>query len=426
AMLEEHEESWLQALQEDLGKCACEGRLTETGFVKGEIRHMLRHMERWLKPRKASMPLSLFPGRAKLVHEPKGVVLIMAPWNYPLMLILSPLVGALAAGNAVLLKPSELASQTSALLARLVPRYLDHDAVRVLEADAEGTGLILKERFDHIFYTGNPHVAKIVMAAAAEYLTPVTLELGGKSPAWVDEYVDMDAVARRLAWAKFLNAGQTCVAPDYVLTTRSAAQKLAEALQRAVENMYGKDVQNSKHYGRIINDRHVQRLKMLLKDVDEDQIAFGSHIDEDQRYAAPTVLNGVRADQAVMKEEIFGPILPIVHVEDASAAIDFINCRPKPLALYVFSSKKDIRKRFEEETSSGALCHHFAVAHLGAKSLPFGGVGESGMGRYMGRYSLETFSHQKPVFGKPLGWDTLRFVSAPYGRLTDWVIRFFI
>ncbi|MDX3575035.1 aldehyde dehydrogenase family protein, partial [Streptomyces sp. ID05-47C] len=337
--------------------------------------------------------------RAWTQYDPLGVVLVIAPWNYPAQLLLAPLVGALAAGNAVLVKPSELAPATSAALARLLPAYLDTDAVAVVEGGIPQTTALLAERFDHIFYTGNGAVGRIVMRAAAEHLTPVTLELGGKSPAFVDRGTDLTVVADRLARGKFLNAGQTCVAPDYVLTDPETAAALEPLLAEAVEKVHGADPQTSGEYGRIINERHFDRLTGLL---DSGRVVVGGSSDRQDKYIAPTVLADVDPASPVMREEIFGPILPIVTADGLDDAIAFINDRDKPLALYVFSESEETRARIAAETSSGGLGHGLPLAHLTVSDLPFGGVGESGMGNYHGRYSMETFSHRKAVLEKPL------------------------
>lgn len=419
-MLIEHAPEFDLALNEDLGKPPAEARLTETGFLVGEIDHTLRHLKRWLAPRRASVPLLLQPASARIVLEPLGVVLVIAPWNYPLQLALAPLIGALAAGNAALVKPSELAPSTSVLLSRLLPQYLDVRAVAVIEGGIEETTALLEQRFDHIFYTGNGRVGRVVMAAAAKNLTPVTLELGGKSPVWIDDSVDIDAAARRIAWAKFINCGQTCVAPDYVLAPPAVADKLSPALARAIVELYGADPWSSHDYGRIVNERHFQRLATLL---DEGRVVAGGQTDAAQRFIAPTVLDYVAPDAFVMSAEIFGPILPIVRVPCLDAAIAHIRKGDKPLALYAFTNDTDARERIENETSSGALSFNAAVVHLGAPDLPFGGVGESGMGAYHGRLSVENFSHQKAVFKKPLWPDTLRMIMPPYGKAAERVIR---
>ncbi|MBO4253957.1 aldehyde dehydrogenase family protein [Streptomyces griseorubiginosus] len=388
------------ALHADLGKSAAEAHRTEIDFTIREIDHTLDHLADWLRPESAPVPAHLgADASAWTQYDPLGVVLVIAPWNYPAQLLLAPLVGALAAGNAVVAKPSELAPATSAAIARLLPAYLDTDAVAVVEGGVPETTALLAERFDHIFYTGNGTVGRVVMRAAAEHLTPVTLELGGKSPAFVDRDTDLEVVADRLARGKFLNAGQTCVAPDYVLTDPETAAALEPALRGAVEALYGTDPKASGAYGRIVNERHFDRLVGLL---DSGRLVVGGDHDRTVKYIAPTVLADVDPASPVMREEIFGPVLPVITVPDLDKAIDFINDRDKPLALYVFSGSEETRARIAAETSSGGLGHGLPLAHLTVSDLPFGGVGESGMGSYHGRYSIETFSHRKAVLSKPL------------------------
>ncbi|MFF5313654.1 aldehyde dehydrogenase family protein [Streptomyces massasporeus] len=399
-MLTENGADLAAALRADLGKSTTEAYRTEIDFTVREIDHTLDHLADWLRPEPAPTPAHL--GADVTVwtqYDPLGVVLVIAPWNYPAQLLLAPVVGALAAGNAVVAKPSELSPATSAALARLLPAYLDADAVAVVEGGVPETTALLAERFDHIFYTGNGTVGRIVLRAAAEHLTPVTLELGGKSPAFVDRDTDLAVVAERLAHGKFLNAGQTCVAPDYVLTDPETAAALEPLLADAVTALYGSDPATSGEYGRIINERHFDRLTGLL---DSGRTVVGGTSDRTAKYIAPTVLADVDPDAPVMQEEIFGPILPIVTVPGLDEAIDFINDRDKPLALYVFSESDGTRRRIAAETSSGGLGHGLPLAHLTVSDLPFGGVGESGMGNYHGRYSIETFSHRKAVLDKPL------------------------
>ncbi|MFF4586066.1 aldehyde dehydrogenase family protein [Streptomyces sp. NPDC001388] len=398
-LLTEQGETFAAALHADLGKSSTEAYRTEIDFVVREIDHTLERLDGWLRPEPAPVPAFIGGASAWTQYDPLGVVLVIAPWNYPAQLLLAPVAGALAAGNAVVAKPSELAPATSAALARLVPRYLDTDAVAVVEGGVPETTALLKQRFDHILYTGNGTVGRVVMAAAARHLTPVTLELGGKSPAFVDQGTDLDTVAARLAAGKFLNAGQTCVAPDYVLTDPETAPALEAALVKAIEGLYGSDPAASPEYGRIVNERHFDRLTALL---DSGRPATGGVYDRATKYIAPTVLAEVSPDAPVMQEEIFGPILPIVEVAGLDEAIGFINDRDKPLALYAFTASDTTRERLAAETSSGGLGFGLPLAHLTISDLPFGGVGESGMGSYHGRYSIETFSHRKAVLAEPL------------------------
>ncbi|QNP76083.1 aldehyde dehydrogenase family protein [Streptomyces roseirectus] len=420
AFLVDHQSEISDALHADLGKSPLESYLTELGFVVNEIDHTLRHLNRWMRPRRVGVPLSLAPARARTVREPLGTVLIISPWNYPLQLALGPLVGALAAGNCAVVKPSELAPATSALLARRLPRVLDPEAVAVVEGGVPETTALLEQRFDHVFYTGNGAVGRIVMTAAARHLTPVTLELGGKSPAVVEPGADLATAARRIAWGKFMNAGQTCVAPDYVLAVGDAADEIEGHLAAAVREMYGERPAESADYGRIVNERHFDRLTGLLGD---GRTVVGGEHDRAARFIAPTVLADVSPESAVMREEIFGPVLPIVRVPDLDAAISFITGRDKPLAVYAFVGSARSKRRLEAETSSGALAFGVPNAHVTVPGLPFGGVGESGVGRYHGAHSVDTFSHTKAVLDKPLLLDPLRVAYPPFTQVKERILR---
>ncbi|MGW1374482.1 aldehyde dehydrogenase family protein [Streptomyces sp. NPDC002446] len=420
AMVTEQAPALTEALRADLGKSPVETLTTELRFVTNEIDDTLRHLERWLRPQRVPVPMALLPARARTIREPLGTVLIISPWNYPVMLSLAPMVGAIAAGNCVALKPSELAPATSAALARLLPRYLDPAAVAVVEGAAERTTRLLEQRFDHILYTGNGTVGRIVMTAAARHLTPVTLELGGKCPVLVEPGTDLAVAARRIAWSKFLNAGQSCTAPDHVLAIGGTAAALHDHLARAIEAMYGPDPAQSPDYGRIINERHFDRLTALL---DSGRVVTGGAHDRASRYVAPTVLADVDPDAPVMREEIFGPILPVLPMPDLDEAIAFVNARDKPLALYAFTPHRRTRQRLLTETSSGAVGFGLPNAHLTVPGLPFGGVGESGQGRYHGRHSIETFSNAKAVLDKPLSPDTVRAIYPPFTAAKERLIR---
>ncbi len=390
------------ALRQDLGKPALEAYVAEINFVAGEIETTKKRLASWMKPERVWTSLPVQPGRSSIVREPLGVVLVIAPWNYPLHLAIAPLVGALAAGNAAVVKPSEVAPATSAALARWLPQHVDPEAVKVVEGGVPETTELLAERFDLIFYTGNGTVGRIVMAAAAKHLTPVVLELGGKSPCIVDRDVDLDVAARRIVFGKFYNAGQTCVAPDYVLAHEAIEGPLLERIRATIRQFYGDDPKTSPDYGRIVNARHHQR---LMKLVGSGEVVIGGEADEADRYLAPTVLRAVSPDSPVMAEEIFGPILPVLTVRSIDEAIAFVNARPKPLALYVFSSNDAVQDQVLERTTSGGATVNHVWLHLGVHGLPFGGVGESGMGAYHGRASFETFSHRKAVLRKPTSID---------------------
>lgn len=397
-LIEDNEAQILAALKSDLGKSNYEGWLGETNFVKSEIKTTLKNLKRWAKPRRVSTPMVLQPAKAKIISEPLGVVLIIAPWNYPFQLAIGPLIGAIAAGNAVIVKPSEVAPATSHAIAELMPRYLDREAIAVVEGGVSETTELLRQRFDHIFYTGNGTVGRVVMEAAAKYLTPVTLELGGKSPCIVDRDVDLGTAVKRICWGKFFNAGQTCVAPDYVLVHESVEKKFLEKMAQTIRDFYGDDPQKSGDYGRIVNERHHKRLASLLND---QKVFAGGKTDVNDKYIAPTVLTEVSPDAPVMADEIFGPILPVIPVATLDEAIQFVNQRPKPLALYIFSSNGERAERVLDLTSSGGACVNEVVNHLVPHELPFGGVGPSGMGAYHGKSSFDTFSHRKSVLDKP-------------------------
>ncbi|MBL3699699.1 aldehyde dehydrogenase family protein [Leucobacter luti] len=410
ALLLERGADFEAALKQDLGKSGTESQLTEIGFLIAELDHALAHLGSWIRPRRVGVPLAVQPAAARVVREPLGVALVIAPWNYPLMLALSPVIGAIAAGNAVIVKPSELAPATGELIATVLPDVLDRRAVAVVTGGVPETTALLAERFDHIFYTGNGRVGRIVARAAAEHLTPVTLELGGKSPVYVDDTVPIAEAARRIAWAKFMNAGQTCIAPDYVLGSRAVLRRLGPALVEAIQELYGTATRENPDYGRIITDAQFARLTGHLGD--GEALTGGEH-DAGARWIAPTVLAGVSREAGVMQEEIFGPILPLVEVSDLDDALGFVVSRDKPLAAYVFSTDRAARDRWERETSSGALNFGIPALHLVAHDLPFGGVGESGMGAYHGERSFLTFSHEKAVLSKPLRPETLAATIMP-------------
>lgn len=420
-MLREGEDELLEALHADLGKPAVEARLTDLSMVDAEIGVMLRNLGRWTRPEHVGVPAVQQPGHATVVREPLGVALVIAPWNYPVQLLVLPMAAAVSAGNCVIGKPSELAPHTSAAIARLAQRHLDTRAVAVVEGGVDETQTLLAQRFDTIFYTGNGRVGRIVMEAAARHLTPVTLELGGKSPTIVDADADIPVAARRIAWGKFLNAGQTCVAPDYLLVHRSVEDELVDALGRSLHAFYGEDPHRSEDYARIVNERHFDRLCGLLATTSATP-AVGGQSDRSDRYIAPTILTGVGPDDAVMEDEIFGPILPVVAVDSVEDAVRFVRERPKPLALYVFSRSKDVVDRVLAGTTSGGVGVNCTVVQLAVPGLPFGGVGPSGMGAYHGRHGFETFSHRRAVLSKPTVPD-LPVQYPPYTKSKEWLLK---
>jgi aldehyde dehydrogenase (NAD+) len=401
-MLRDHETDFAEALKADLGKCKFESVLTEISFVQAEAKYARKHLDDWMSAQRVRTPLMAQPGKSYIKPEPKGVVLIIAPWNYPMSMVMAPLVGAIAAGNCAVLKPSEITQQTSAALARILPRYLDPEAFAVVEGGVAETTELLEQTFDHILYTGNERVARIVMAAAAKHLTPVTLELGGKSPCLIDKSADIDVAASRIAWGKFINAGQTCVAPDHVLVHREVATQFIDTLAAKIREFYGDDPAQSPDYCRIASERHTERFVKLLEG---QKIHTGGQVDVAKRYVAPTIVLDPSPDSALMQEEIFGPVLPVITVDEMHHAIKFVADRPKPLALYLFSKSDVLEEVVLSKLSAGSVCINDAVLFMVSPELPFGGVGNSGMGRYTGWYGFETFSHMKPVMRRSFRFD---------------------
>ena len=419
-MLTEHADRFVAALGTDLGKPATEALITEIVSVRSEVDHALLHLTDWMEPRPVKLPLALRPASAEVRPRPKGLVLVIGAWNYPVQLALAPVVGALAAGNTVVLSPSEKAPATAAALRELVPQYLDSALVSVVAGGKECNTALLAEPWDHILYTGGERVGRIVYEAAAKTLSPVTLELGGKSPAVVTPSRNTGAMARRIAWAKFTNAGQTCVAPDYVLAVGEAALRQVTAeLPAALREFYGDDPRASKDYGRLISAEHTERLReMLQADLDAGaELLVGGDVDVAGRYMAPTVVTGVRPDGALMQEELFGPILPVLTVDTFQDALDFIAERPHPLAAYLFTDRPSYHRAFDDQVQAGGLGYDVGLLHAGIATLPFGGIGASGMGAYHGIHGFETFSHLRPSITKSDQVDTLKTAYPPYGRM---------
>ena len=421
-MLQDNADEFSAALKQDLGRGPEEAWLYDIGFSITEIELIIKNLKKWTEPRKVSTPLVSLPGSSHRIPQPLGVVLVIAPWNYPIQLLLIPVAGAIAAGNAVVMKPSEVSSATSALLGKLVPQYFDKDAIAIVEGAVPETTQLLAEKFDHIFYTGNGTVGRVVMRAAAENLTPVTLELGGKSPTIVDKSANLAIAGRRIAWAKYVNAGQTCVAPDYVLAHADIADKLVDEIRKSVKDFYGADPQSSGDFARISSPRHFSRLKAMLT---SGKVAIGGETDEQQRYIAPTVLVDVTASDSVMQEEIFGPILPMLTVGSIDEAINFVNARPHPLALYVFAEDQKVNDKVVASTTSGGVTVNGTIFHMTGPFLPFGGVGESGMGAYHGRAGVDTFQHLKPVLRRSTRVDA-PLAYPPYTKRKFAILKKFI
>lgn len=412
AALSANQSRIVDALKADLNKPEFEAYFEIAPVL--EINHAIKHLKSWVKPRKVATSIEQFPASACIYPEPKGVTLIIGAWNYPFQLLISPLVGAIAAGNCAILKPSEIAIHSSAVVTEIITKTFEPAYITALEGGVEISQQLLAEKFDHIFFTGSPKIGKIVMEAAAQHLTPITLELGGKSPCIVDSEIQLEATAKRIAWGKFMNAGQTCIAPDYLLVERTVKSDLLLAIKQAIHEFYGDDPAKSPDYARIINQRQLGRLTELLK---AGEIIVGGQINPEEPYIAPTVIDGVSWDSPIMQEEIFGPILPVLEYHDLGEAIAQINARPKPLALYLFTKDKKKQQRVLRETSSGSVAINDTVMQFSVTSLPFGGVGESGIGSYHGKASFDTFSHFKSVLKKSFLFD-LNWRYAPYqGKL---------
>jgi aldehyde dehydrogenase (NAD+) len=409
------------ALAADLGRGAMEGFLTEVYGVRREIRALRRGVRRWSRTRRVAVPLPLLPARSWIRREPVGTVLVIGPWNYPVNLILAPLAAAVAAGNCVVAKPSEHAPAASALLARLVPQYLDPEAIVVVEGDAETSASLISAGVDHVFFTGSPATGRAVMARAAERLTPVTLELGGKSPAVVAADADIDVAARRIVWGKFMNAGQSCIAPDYVLVDASREAELLTALERTITAFYGADPASSPDYGRIVNDAHLERVAKLLVG-HGGEVRCGGRVDRAERFVAPTIVHQPSLTSPLMSEEIFGPILPVLRVGALAEAVQFIGDRPPPLALYVFTNDEDAARRVVESTRSGSVAINTTMHQFASDRLPFGGVGLSGSGAYHGRFGFDTLTQLRPVFAKARRPD-LAFAYPPFRPLGSRLVR---
>jgi aldehyde dehydrogenase (NAD+) len=417
-LLTEHEAEFITALQQDLHKSEQEAWTSEIGFVLSDIDHTLKHLSAWSKPRKVSTPLFVQPGKSYLLPEPLGIVLIIGAWNYPLQLVVAPLVAAIAAGNCAIVKPSELSMASATLLATLVPQYLDTQAYKVVTGAVQETTELLQQRFDHILYTGGEGVAKIVMRAAAEHLTPVTLELGGKCPCIVDSNTDLTVSASRIVWSKWMNTGQTCVAPDYVIVEKAFADTLVAALTSKIKAFYGDDARQSPDYGRIINERHFARLTSYL---DKQNIVYGGQLDAANKYISPTIVLSPSLDSPVMQEEIFGPILVIITVENIQQAINIVNSRPKPLALYLYTKNTDFEQQVLQQTSAGNVGINDGMMFMANPNLPFGGVGNSGMGAYHGQFGFDTFSHLKTVLKRSFLFDVaLRYPPFSQTKL-NWI-----
>lgn len=400
----------MKAVKADMNKPEFEAFTSEIALCIEEISHAIKSLPQWSRPKRVRTPIMHFISSSRIITEPVGVVLIIAPWNYPFQLSIAPLIAALSAGNCAVVKPSELAPNTSAVITKILSETFDPAYVRSVEGGVETTTALLKERFDHIFFTGGTAVGRVIMEAASKHLTPVTLELGGKSPCVVEPDFPIEHAARRIVWGKFFNAGQTCVAPDYVLVHASIKDKLVAKMKDVIREFYGSDPAKSKDFARIINDRHFARLASYLE---SGRVLAGGQTNAKDRYIAPTLMEGVNFDSPVMTDEIFGPILPLITYADLDEAIDVIHQRPKPLALYIFTTNRASEERVLGEVQFGGGCVNDTLIHLSTSHLPFGGVGTSGMGAYHGKAGFDLFSHRKSVLKKTAHFD-IKLRYAPY------------
>ncbi|XP_022916522.1 aldehyde dehydrogenase, dimeric NADP-preferring-like [Onthophagus taurus] len=411
-MYEENEEEMLEALKQDLNKSRMEATLTEISILKMDIKEQITNLKEWAKPEKPPKPVANIMDEALIYKDPYGVVLVISAWNYPINLAFLPVTGAIAAGNCVIIKPSEISPASAEFVRKTLPKYLDNECYQVMCGGVPETSQLLKEKFDYIFFTGSTHIGKIVYAAANENLTPVTLELGGKSPVFIDDDTNIDVATRRILWGKCMNAGQTCIAPDYILCSKKTQDKFVETAKKILKEWYGDNPQKSDDLCRIVSDQHFKRVSKYLKD--NGKIATGGKCDADDKFVEPTILIDVKPNDPVMQDEIFGPILPILTVHDSKEAIDFIRQREKPLAMYIFSENRPTIDKFLRNTSSGGVCVNDTLMHLGLSTLPFGGVGSSGMGHYHGKYTFDTFVHRKSILVKNLNMIGEKILSSRY------------
>lgn len=416
--IKDHESDICDALSDDFGKAPFETYMSEIGTVLVELGHTISHLKSWAKTKRGRTPMSHLPGRSRVYTEPYGTVLVISPWNYPFNLAMAPVLGAIAAGNTVFLKPSSAAPMTSKVLNRILSSVFPLEWVAVFEEE-EVKKFMLDLPYDYIFFTGGADMGKMVMEKASVHLTPVTLELGGKSPCIVLDDADFTIAARRVAWGKFFNCGQTCVAPDYLLISEKAKKPFFDEVKKEVKKFYGENPALSPDFARIISDRHWVRVEKLLH---KGKIIIGGEVDQKKRYIAPTIIDGISPSDPIMQEEIFGPVLPVITISSIDDAIKFINERPKPLALYLFTSKSKNSKRFINETSYGGGCVNDTLKHFANGHIPFGGVGNSGMGSYHGKGSFDTFTHYKSVYYN-INLIDLPVIYAPYSKLAAFMVK---
>lgn len=422
--IEKYQSKILEALYKDLGKSEFESYTTEIGFILSSIRYAIKNLKRWAKPKKVKTPIYLFPSKSYIISEPYGTALIIGPYNYPFQLLIEPLVGAIAAGNCIVLKPSENVPNVSRIITEMISTIFNKNYIRCVEGGIETNSSLINGKFDYIFFTGSVSVGKIVMESAAKNLVPVTLELGGKSPVIVDESADIKIAARRIIWGKTLNAGQTCVAPDYLLVHESVKKELIKELKNSIQEFYEEDVLKSKDFGRIVNKKHFNRLNNIIE-AEKENIIHGGKSNEDERFIEPTLIETSSWNCASMADELFGPILPIITYNNLDSVINDIKNLPKPLALYLFTTNKKVEEKVLREISSGGVCINDTISHLISPELPFGGVGNSGIGSYHGEYSFITFSHKRSVVSKS-NKINLTMLFPPYSEKNLKLIKMFL
>ncbi|GMQ63695.1 aldehyde dehydrogenase [Vallitalea sp. AN17-2] len=410
--IQKYETRLFDGLNKDFRKSNFETYETEIGMALEEIRYTIKHLKKWAKPKKRPTPLAHFKSTSRIYSEPYGVVLVMSPWNYPFLLTISPVIGAMAAGNCVVVKTSRYVPHTSSVIKEMIEQYFDPKYITVVEGGRDVNTALLAEKFDYIFFTGSPTVGKIVMEAGAKNLTPVTLELGGKSPCIVDETANIKIAAKRIIWGKLVNAGQTCVAPDYILAHKSVKNQLIEELKKVITSYYGENIYESPDFPRIVNEKHYNRVSGLIN---KDKVVFGGETVEKENYVSPTIMDNVTWDDDVMKEEIFGPLIPVLEFDKIKDVIALLNDKPKPLALYYFSTNKSNINEVLKKVSYGGGCVNDTLVHLANINMPFGGVGNSGMGGYHGIDSFRTFSHHKSVLTKAM-WIDIPARYPPYNE----------
>ncbi|MDY0201062.1 MAG: aldehyde dehydrogenase [Tenuifilaceae bacterium] len=422
-LLEENESELYDAILEDFGKSEFETFASELSLLYHEIDIFIKNVKRWSKRRKVSTGLANFPAKSYIIPEPLGVTLVIGAWNYPYQLSLLPAITSMAAGNTVIIKPSELPPKTSAVMAKIINSNFSENYIHVVEGGVETTTELLEHRFDKIFFTGSIPVGKIIYRAAAKHLTPITLELGGKSPAFVLHDCDIKMTAKRIVWAKFFNAGQTCVAPDYILVDKSIKKEFTEALKTKIEEFYKNSGDIGNNYVQIINTNNFDRLQKLI---DTDKVCFGGNLDREKRYISPTIMQNISFDDKIMEDEIFGPILPIIAYTNLDEIIAKVKERPKPLSCYIYSKNRKTITKILKEVSFGGGAVNDSVMHLSNSNLPFGGVGLSGIGSYHGKFGFDTFSHYKSILDKPF-WFESNVKYSPYSRkklaLIRWLLK---